>query len=79
MDVLTFETCCAVNSEIIKRVTSSWSIFIEKIQVWLKFDMNSRYFTLNAHIYFCTISRSVRRRFRNASDRTLILCSVTFF
>jgi len=28
MDVLTFETCCAVNSEI-KQVTSSWSIFIQ--------------------------------------------------
>jgi hypothetical protein len=27
MDVLTFETCWVVNSEIIKRVTSSWSIF----------------------------------------------------
>ena len=29
MDVLTFETCWAVNSEIIKQVTSSWSIFIQ--------------------------------------------------
>ena len=29
MDVLTFETCWAVNGEIIKRVTSSWSIFIQ--------------------------------------------------
>ena len=29
MDVLTFETCWAVNSEMIKRVTSSWSIFIQ--------------------------------------------------
>jgi len=29
MDVLTFETCLAVNSEIIKQVTSSWSIFIQ--------------------------------------------------
>ena len=29
MDVLTFETCWAVNDEIIKRVTSSWSIFIQ--------------------------------------------------
>ena len=29
MDVLTFETCWAVNSEIIKQVKSSWSIFIE--------------------------------------------------
>jgi hypothetical protein len=27
MDVLTFETCWAVNSKIIKQVTSSWSIF----------------------------------------------------
>ena len=27
MNVLTFETCWAVNCEIIKRVTSSWSIF----------------------------------------------------
>ena len=29
MDVLTFETCLAVNSEIIKQMTSSWSIFIQ--------------------------------------------------
>jgi hypothetical protein len=29
MDVLTCETCWAVNSEIIKQVTSSWSIFIQ--------------------------------------------------
>ena len=29
MDVLTFETCWAVNSEIIKQVTSSWAIFIQ--------------------------------------------------
>ena len=29
MDVLTFETCWAVNGEIIKWVTSSWSIFIQ--------------------------------------------------
>jgi len=30
MDVLPFETCWAVNSEIIKQVTSSWSIFIHQ-------------------------------------------------
>ena len=30
MDVLTFETCWAVNSEIIKQVISSWSIFIQR-------------------------------------------------
>ena len=29
MNVLTFETCWAENSEIIKQMTSSWSIFIE--------------------------------------------------
>jgi len=34
MAVLTFETCWTVNGEIIYRVTSSWSIFI---QVWITF------------------------------------------
>ena len=29
IDVLTFETCLTINSEIIKQVTSSWSIFIQ--------------------------------------------------
>jgi hypothetical protein len=29
MDVLTSETCWALNNEIIKQVTSSWSIFIQ--------------------------------------------------
>jgi len=29
MDVLTSETCWALNNEIIKRVTSSWSLFIQ--------------------------------------------------
>jgi len=26
--------------------------FVEKIQVWLKFDMNNRYFTVNTNINF---------------------------
>jgi len=30
MDVLTSETCWAVNNEIIKQVTSSWSLFIQQ-------------------------------------------------
>ena len=30
MDVLTFETCWALNIQIIKQVTSSWSIFIQR-------------------------------------------------
>ena len=29
MDVLTSETCLALNNEIIKQVTSSWSLFIQ--------------------------------------------------
>ena len=29
MDVLTFETCWALNNEIIKQVTSSWSLIIQ--------------------------------------------------
>jgi len=35
MDVLTFETCWAVNGEIIERVTSSWSIFIQTHNRWV--------------------------------------------
>ena len=37
MDVLTFETCRAVNSEIIKQVTSSWSIFIQLREILYMF------------------------------------------
>ena len=33
MDVLTFEICWVVNSEIINQVASSWSIFIQKLFV----------------------------------------------
>ena len=34
MDVLTFETCWAVNIEIIKQVTLSWSIFIQHTSIF---------------------------------------------
>jgi len=40
MDVLTFETCIAVNSEIIKQVTSSWSIFIQLSTVYVEYFMS---------------------------------------
>ena len=39
MDVLTFETCWAVNSELIKQVTSSWSILIQPILCREVFDV----------------------------------------
>jgi hypothetical protein len=42
---------------------------VEKIQVWLKFDMNNRYFTVNTNIHFLIISRSFLLRLRNASDK----------
>ena len=35
MDVLTSETCWALNKEIIKQVTSSWSLFIQVIFFFL--------------------------------------------
>ena len=33
MDVLTSETCWALNNEIIKQVTSSWSLFIQLLYI----------------------------------------------
>ena len=38
MDVLTCETCWAVNGEIMKQVTSNWSIFIQHILCWITFN-----------------------------------------
>jgi hypothetical protein len=35
-DVLTFETCCALNKEIKKQVTSSWSLFIQLGSLYVK-------------------------------------------
>ena len=42
MDVLTSETCWALNKEIIKQVTSSWSLFTQKkifvyFEPWIRF------------------------------------------
>ena len=64
MNALTFETCSAVNSEIIKRVTSSWSIFIE-LSVWtltepketpfLHTIATSQYNIFTLFIFSCTL------------------------
>ena len=66
MDVLTFETCWAANSEIIKQVISSWSIFIQYIHIYvcvcvcvcvcylLKGDW---YINLNGAIPLCTYNQ----------------------
>ena len=45
VDVLTFETCWAVNSEIIKQVTSSWSIFIQQICMFITSTLDVRVFS----------------------------------
>ena len=44
MDVQTYETCWGVNGEIIKRVTSSWSIFIQLCFIFFSLDTCSRTF-----------------------------------
>jgi len=42
MDVLTSETCWALNNEIIKQVTSGWSIFIQTRHTWDLVQWNYR-------------------------------------
>ena len=43
MDVLTSETCLAVNNEIIKQVTASWSLFIQLQSLCLVLVVTSIY------------------------------------
>ena len=60
MNVLTFETFWAVNSEIIKQVTSSWSIFIQLARNisyhWVKSNEFWKYFKLRKNNLFCVKS-----------------------
>ena len=49
MDVLTFETCWAVNGEIIKQVPSSWSVFIQLLN-----DARSNNIRLRNHLVMST-------------------------
>jgi len=59
MDVLTFEICWAVNGEIIKQVTSSWSIFI---QLWLNYieqmipELSGAWYTIRLMVYISNIT-----------------------
>jgi len=51
MDVLTSETCRALNNEIIKQVTSSWSLFIQLFFCpFLQADI-SRHFGKQTYVY----------------------------
>jgi len=42
MDVLTSETCCALNNEIKKQVTSSWFFLIQPSEI-MSFKKNHNY------------------------------------
>jgi len=47
MDILTSETCWALNKEIIKQVTSSWSLFTQLSRnVWLQSKCSFRHFEI---------------------------------
>ena len=56
MDVLAFETCWAVNSEIIKQVTSSWSIFIQQLFDRPNLQRTSVIKQMLMHIQICETS-----------------------
>ena len=51
MDVLTSETCWAVNNEIIKQVTSSWSLFSQLVSRALEVSFKTKQHTaINRHL-----------------------------
>jgi len=67
MDVLTFETCWAVNGELVKRVTSSWSIFIQIKNMHVEFT--SVYYKLYYGLYYKgnpLFPNTVFRTFKNS-------------
>ena len=58
MDVLTFETCRAVNSEIIKQVTSvGLSLFKYKKNVWLQQTSSGETNVFMRHVVFVTLKQ----------------------
>jgi len=78
MDVLTFETCWAVNSEIIKQVTSSWSIFIQLscIYMYLFFcnsKKNNSYLIVLLYHYFTAQFPPQRRHLVPRSRQNLYI------
>ena len=77
MDVLTFETCWAVNSEIIKQVTSSWYIFIQVLLTYLLICTSSnRYACLNHdHILFSGTERNGFKILLNELEMIMVLCT----
>jgi len=53
MDVLTSETCWALNNEIIKQVISSWSLFIQLIKHYLSNFKQFHYFQHDTYQSLC--------------------------
>ena len=62
MDVLTFETCWAVNGEIIKRVTLSWSVTIKMMHGQINVRLTKYIFGIKLCM-FRTVPLSIIRRF----------------
>ena len=60
MDVLTFETCWAVNGEIIKRVTSRWSIFIQIMCYLVPTRHTPPFFCSTTHIFVLNQHRNLK-------------------
>jgi len=52
MDVLTSETCWALNNEIIKQVTSSWSLFIQQISIVSRWNLINSFVPRSFNIHF---------------------------
>ena len=52
MDVLTSETCSALNNEILKQVTSSWSLFIQIVKRCILLVISCEYIS-DARTYQC--------------------------
>jgi len=70
MDVLTSETCWALNNEIIKQVISSWSLFIQL------FKVTSIYQPTNAHIISHKTHLKHSDMFRSSQIINRELCSL---
>jgi len=75
MDVLTSETCWALNSEIIKQVTSSWSLFIQ-LQIEL-FDWEAYLVSQSFVVPLLTVEQSSVQLDQDASKLPSFVAYIT--
>ena len=75
MDVLTSETCWALNKEIIKQATSSWSLFTQlmNVNLYFNFKLSKRiggfFFSPLYTRHECTVLNGRKRNVVNAQTR----------